>query len=105
MNFRELSENLGLEEEEYLELIDLFIDTGTSDLNKLQSAVEEGNGDEAANAAHSLKGAAGSLGLMDLYETAKVIEGKARNNHLEGIAEAAQALKKKLDRIAEISRR
>ena len=102
MDFRELAENLGLEEEEYLELIGLFIETGISDLDKLQSATEEGDAEKTANAAHSLKGAAGSLGLMDLYEVAKKIEKEARNDRLEGTAEDAQALKEKLDIIAEL---
>jgi HPt (histidine-containing phosphotransfer) domain-containing protein len=102
MNFKELANNLGLEEDEYMELIDLFIKTGRSDLDKFRSAIEEGNGEEAANAAHSLKGAAGSLGLMEISEIAKEIEGKARSDRLEEIAESAQSIKKKLDEIAEL---
>ena len=101
MNFRELANNLGLEEDEYMELIELFIKTGRSDLDKLRSAIEEGNGEEAANASHSLKGAAGSLGLMEISEIAKEIEGMARNGRLEEIAESAQAIKKKIEEIAE----
>ena len=41
MNIKESAENLGLEEEEYLELIELFIETGITDLANLQSAVEK----------------------------------------------------------------
>lgn len=104
MNFRELAENLGIEEELYLELIELFIQTGTSDLDKVQSAVEEGNAEKAANAAHSIKGAASNLGLMEVYEVAKKIEKQTRNDRLEGIAESAQALKEKLNEIAELAR-
>jgi len=103
MNFKELAEDLGLEEEEYLELIELFIEIGRSDLNKLQSAIEAGNTANAANAAHSLRGAASNLGLMELSEVAEGIEGKARNDRLEGTAEAARALKEKLDEVAEFA--
>jgi len=77
MNFGKLAEDLGLEREEYLELIELFIETSMSDLDKLQSAIKEVNAEKAANAAHSLKGAARSIGLMELSETAKEIEEKA----------------------------
>jgi len=105
MNFGKLAEDLGLEREEYLELIELFIETGMSDLDKLQSAIKEENTEKAFNAAHSLKGAAGSIGLMELSETAKEVEEKARNYRLEETAEAAQALKKKLGVIAELFRR
>lgn len=104
MNFKELAKNLGLEEEEYLELIELFIETGMSDLDKLQSAIEEGNPEKAANAAHSIKGAASNLGLMEVYEVAKKIEKQTRNDRLEGIAESAQALKEKLNEIAGLAR-
>jgi len=104
MNFKELAKNLGLEEEEYLELIELFIETGMSDLDKLQSAIEEGNPEKAANAAHSIKGAASNLGLMEVYGVAKKIENQTRNDRLEGIAESAQALKEKLNEIAGLAR-
>jgi len=43
MNFRELTENLGMEEDEYMELIELFIEAGMADLQKLQVAVNEAN--------------------------------------------------------------
>ena len=104
MNFKELAEALGLEEEEYLELIELFIDTGMSDLDKLQSAIEKGNAEQAANAAHSPKGAASNLGFMKISETAREIGEKARNELLEGITEAAQIQKKKLEEIAGLAR-
>jgi len=102
MNFGELAKNLGLEEEEYLELIELFIETSMSDLNQLHSAIEEGSAEKAAKAAHSLKGAAINLGLIELSEIAKEIEEKACNDQLEKTAEAAQALQEKLDIIVDL---
>ena len=104
MNFKELAENVGVEEEEYLELIELFIETGMSDLDTLYSAIKEKNAEKAANAAHSLKGAASNLGLIELYEAAMKIEEGILNNRLEETAEDAQALKEKLDIIAEYTR-
>ena len=104
MNFRELAENLRLEEEQYMELVELLVETGTSDLEKLQSAIDEGDAEKAVNAAHSLKGAAGNLGLMELHKVAEDIEEKARNNRLEGTAEASQTLKAKFHEISEFIR-
>lgn len=101
MNFTELAENLGLDKEEYVELIDLYIETGKSDLAKLQSAIAAGDVEEAAGAAHSLKGASGNLGLTELYEAAKNIEEKARNSVLEGAAEAIRVIGERLDHLAE----
>ncbi len=105
MDIRQLAENLGLEEEEYLELIGLFIETGVSDLNKLQSAIEEGSAEKAVNAAHSIKGAAMNLGLTELSEIAKEIEEKARNDRLERTAEPARLLQERLDVIVDLVRR
>lgn len=101
MDIRDLAENLGLEEAEYLELLELFIETGMSDLEKLQSAIGVGESKEARSAAHSLKGAAGNMGLMEIYDLAKEIEEKAIDGQLQTISEVSNELKKKLKSLAE----
>lgn len=101
MNLKELAENLGLEEKDYLELIELFVETGMSDLEAIQSAIDAGSAEQAANSAHSLKGASGNLGLMKIYEIAKEMESEARNGRLDGIVESAYVLKRKMEEIAE----
>ena len=63
MNFIELAENLELEENEFLELVALFVKTGYSDLNKLQSAIEDEDTEKVAIVAHSIKGTSANLGL------------------------------------------
>ena len=100
MNYKELAENLELEEDEFLELVELFLETSASDLSTLQSAIIEENAEKVIEAAHSIKGASGNMGLMDIFEAAKGVETRARDNDLEGIAESSQELKKKLDEIA-----
>ena len=101
MNFRELSENLSMEEDEYMELIELFIETGISDLKKLQVAVDEANAKKAVDIAHSFKGAALNLGLMEFFEIAKQLERTACDGQLKRTAKVALALKEKLDTIAD----
>ena len=104
MNFKELAVNLGLEEGEFLEITELFLETTASDFSKLQSAIDEENVQKVVETAHSIKGALGNLGFMEAYDVAKEIEEGARNgHHLKGITESAQALKKKLDIIAELA--
>ena len=103
MNIRELAEGLGFDEDEYLELFELFVDVGRTDLEELQSAVEGGDAKQVASAAHSLKGASGNLGFMELHDLAGKIVEKARNNQLEGVDESVQVLKKKFDSIAELT--
>ena len=68
MNFRKTFEKLGLEEDEYIELIELFIETSTSDIDKLQSAIVGGDTEKISRLAHSLKGASVNLGLEEFLD-------------------------------------
>ena len=105
MDFKELAENLGLEEDEYLEIIELFIETGISDLDKLRTAIEEGDAGKAAEAVHSMKGAAGNLGLGKIQEAARRIEEEARNEALSDITESLQDLKNKFDQLRQSAKK
>jgi len=100
MDFKELAENLELEENELLELVGLFVETAYSDLNELQSAIEDGDTEKAARVAHSIKGTSANLGLTEIFEFAKRIEMNVRNNDLLGATGAADRIKEELDRIA-----
>lgn len=100
MNFRELAENAGLEKEEFLVLVGLFIETSLFDLRKLQSAIDKGDLQKMVEAAHSIKGAAMNLGFEDMYEVAEDIEIKAQKNVLEGTSGAVKYLQEKLDLIS-----
>ena len=104
MNFSELAENTGLEEDEFLELVELFVETSASDLERLQSAIVIGRTQQVVEAAHSVKGAAGSLGFTGIYDLSKAIEEKARQNSLEGASEALKAIRDRYDQIAEALR-
>ena len=101
MNFDKLAENMGLEEEEYQELAELFVESCISDLEKLQSALNEADAQQAAEAAHSIKGAAGSIRQIECHEVAKKIELEARNGRLGQIDEWILLLKDELDVIAQ----
>ena len=102
MNFKELGENLGLEEDEYLELIKLLIETSRADMARIESAAKDENSDEVANRLHSIKGAAGNLGLIEIYNLAKQGEQIARNNALDQLPDIVQGLKTRLNSLAEI---
>ena len=96
MNFNKMSRILGLEEDEYLELVELFIETSKSDINNLQDAIDNKHIVMISEIAHSLKGAAMNLGLDDFLELAKAIEKTARDGELEETAKTAETFKKKL---------
>ena len=103
MNFKQLADRLDLEEDEFLEMVELFIETSASDLNKLQLAIDQKNMRQAFEAAHSIKGASGNLGFKEAHELAKEIEQGARNNRPDRLAESLQVLKQKLNMIAALA--
>ncbi len=97
MDIKALADDLGLDEDEYLELVELLVDTGMVDLSNMESAVKAGDADTAARAAHSIKGASGNLGVMDIYELAKAIEAELRNNNLAAIEGQLKEIREKLE--------
>jgi histidine phosphotransfer protein HptB len=99
MDFKQLAEKIGLEENEYIELIELFIDTSAADMTTLENAVEKENADEVEKAAHSLKGASASLGLTDIAEIARLIEENAREKPSQGDILLVAILKDKIKNI------
>lgn len=99
MNFKEMAETLGLEEEEYLELVELFIDTGTAEFERLKSALSTSDFDQMTLGAHTLKGAAGNLGLSDIQTIASHIEKLAAARNPDGLDEAMQTLGEKFSHI------
>lgn len=104
MDIKALADNLGLEEDEYLELLDLLVETGMVDLSNMESAVKAGDPEGAANAAHSIKGASGNLGLMDIYELAKAIEAEIRNDNLESVKNQVKEIREKLETLGKLTR-
>ena len=78
MNIKTLSDRLGLDEEDFLVLLDLLISTAQTDLEKLRESVKNNEMDVTVNLAHSLKGSAGNLGFMDFSALAAEIEIKAK---------------------------
>ena len=99
MNFKELGANLGLEEDEYRELIELFVTTGSADFQNIQSGLSKSDADQVMRSAHTIKGAAGNLGLLDVSDVAKIIEESAGNNQLDGLESAVANLKQHFEAI------
>jgi HPt (histidine-containing phosphotransfer) domain-containing protein len=101
MDVKRMAENLDIEESELLEIVDLFIETSTSDLNRLQQALEMEDAHEVAKTAHSIKGAAANLAFEEIFEISKNMERKARDKDLDGAMEMVRMIREKLDRIAQ----
>lgn len=66
------------------ELFLAFREATSSWLSKARAACSEGNSGLAAQAFHTLRGSAGSVGLEDLRQKAMECEGLAKEGDLEG---------------------
>lgn len=100
MEFIELADNLGLEEDEFLELVELYIETCSADLVKLESAVQQSNIQGIIELSHSIKGSSGNLGFMNVFDMAKEIEDNARDNVIEGAVSSVQSIKEMVKQIS-----
>jgi HPt (histidine-containing phosphotransfer) domain-containing protein len=99
MDLKSLAKNLELDEDEFLELVSLFLKTSSSDLNKLQTAIEKGDGQKMAELAHSVKGAAVTLGLTEIFENVKKLETDVKANDLDGAARWVRSIRQEFDRM------
>ncbi|MCX5833585.1 MAG: Hpt domain-containing protein [Deltaproteobacteria bacterium] len=99
MNFRQMADQIGFSEEEFLELVGLFLESSLSELDHINTAVDEMDFKKMAMSAHSIRGAAVNLGFAEIHELAKTIEGNAGANELNGTVEAAEKIKDNLEQI------
>jgi histidine phosphotransfer protein HptB len=99
VNFKALGADLGLEEDEFRELMELFVETEKRDLQLLANGLEASDIDQITRCAHTIKGASGNLGLAEFSAVADTIEQHALNHRLEEAAQAFAALKQQFDAI------
>ena len=100
MNLKALGEKIGLDEDEYRELVELFLETGMADYEALKTAFEAGDADQVARRAHTINGAAGNLGMMNVHETAKRIELAAVEGRLASVSGDVESLKRHFGEMA-----
>jgi HPt (histidine-containing phosphotransfer) domain-containing protein len=92
MKVADIAERLECSEQDALELVELLIDSGTADLARLTTALDQGHAETAAAAAHSLKGASASLGFDDVSNLAKQVETQIHHQNFLGAAELVRGL-------------
>ena len=100
MDISDMARKLGLEEEELFPVMELFVETTISDLDRLRTGLQLQDMGAVMEAAHSIKGASGNLGLMLISEAAKGVESKARDNSLEGASAAVEMISEEITRLA-----
>jgi HPt (histidine-containing phosphotransfer) domain-containing protein len=83
MDFKQLASEIGIDDEDFMELVALFITTTLSDLAKIKQGVSENRPEDAAAASHSIKGAAGNMGFGEMFALTKKMEFQAKEGNLE----------------------
>lgn len=77
-------EQAGDDEEMLAELLELLCSSSMEDLAKIKAAMDAGDAKGIGEAAHSIKGAAASLGIEQLATLTETMEAAGRSGDLEG---------------------
>lgn len=99
---KQMAENVGLEEDEYVSLLELFVETSTVYVNELREAIRKGDSRSVYETTHTIRGAAENLYIPKMSEIAKTLELRARQNILEGAQEVVEHLTKELAYLRDI---
>jgi len=65
------------------ELLEIFKDSLHTDLQRIEQGLAEGSAAKISAAAHSIKGAAASLGIVGIHEIALQVEEESRAGGLD----------------------
>lgn len=80
------------------ELLEIFKDSCIKDFHSIEKGISEKDAQLVCGAAHSIKGAAASLGIEGIRDVALEIESDSRNGSLQ----AAELRVKELDELLQI---
>jgi HPt (histidine-containing phosphotransfer) domain-containing protein len=75
-----------------IELLEMAINTGTKHVERLKTALAEGDVTNVARAAHGIKGSSSNIGAIAVTRISAEIEDRARNARLDGVTELAAEL-------------
>ncbi|MBL4902753.1 MAG: Hpt domain-containing protein [Desulfocapsa sp.] len=84
------------------ELVEIFKESALSDLAGIQQGIEKGDAVMGEASAHSIKGAAASLGFHGLREVTEAMETDCRNGSLGVVTAQLPELEKLLDLLQEV---
>ena len=90
---------LPIDDPEFLEIVQQFVERLREQLAAMQTAVSAGNFRELARLAHWLKGTSGTVGFSAFIGPAQQLERFAREGRTEGLREAIVELEQMADRI------
>nr|NJM01881.1 Hpt domain-containing protein [Desulfobacula sp.] len=97
MDVAGIASRLEIDEDEAKELVELFITTTLSDIEKIKKGISDNRPADAAAASHSIKGAAGNLGLDDIFSLTREMEMQAKGGSLDNFNVYIQDLEAKVN--------
>lgn len=92
-------EQAGDDEELLQELLVIFKDSLKTDIGLIEQGLEEKNAGKISGAAHSIKGAAVSLGIQGINDVALVVEEDSRDGSLQVAADNIDNLQELLTQL------
>ena len=101
MDFSSSARELEIEETEYLSLLKLFETHALRDLDELRAAMQGPDLTAAHSAAHSIKGASGSLNLLEIHDAASLICAWANDGIAEPIGPKVTYIQEQLDALSQ----
>jgi CheY-like chemotaxis protein len=81
------------------DLIGLFLTEYPSWLTNARQAIASNNASDLKRAAHNLKGSLGHFGAHGAFETARILEGIARQGSVAGAGEVCDNLEREIERL------
>lgn len=99
MDFKETALQLGIDEDDIHEVVDLFITTAPSDIKKMVEAYNKLDIVRIGEAAHSLKGSTGTLGFSRIAKDAQLIIKQSRENDFEALDLLIPSFLKKMEEL------
>jgi HPt (histidine-containing phosphotransfer) domain-containing protein len=82
LDIEKMAHEVGLDRDEYLEVLEVYCEATSEKLEAARKALSAGDAEELAKTAHSVKGASGNLGLMDIYEKVEALEVAAMEGEI-----------------------
>ncbi|MCK5230192.1 MAG: Hpt domain-containing protein [Desulfobulbaceae bacterium] len=95
-------EQSGDDEELLAELLELFRDSGASDLEKIKQGMSAQDAEAVGDAAHSIKGAAASLGIEGIRAAAHGVEKAGRAADLDAAVKLVADLEAMMAQIKDL---
>mgnify|MGYP006292440215 FL=1 len=89
---------VGGDENIYNELMELFLQSSSEQIDELKEAVRKRESDEIKRLAHSIKGAAANLGILHVQKTAYDLELIGAENRIQEASKSLNSLIKELER-------